>query len=56
MSNRVRMILHIISIVIALLGCGLIVLYGSWQLLLGVFLLTWGNNVGQRAGTNNKEV
>lgn len=41
-----KMIIESISaLIIGILGCYFIVIYGSWYLLLGIFLFCWSNNI-----------
>jgi len=45
--RKLRFINIIISIIVFPLGSYLIYSFGNWQLLLGIFLLMWGNNIAQ---------
>lgn len=38
----------IIAAIVTPIGIGLIFFYGGWQLLLGIYLLMWGNNIAQK--------
>lgn len=36
----------IFAIILLFIAISLIVIYGNWQIALGVFLLVWANNIG----------
>ena len=36
---------HLFAFIIGIVGFWLIIVYGSWLLALGVFLVIWGNNM-----------
>lgn len=39
-----------IGIVISLVGLYLVYDFGGWQLLIAIFVLTWGNNISLKYG------
>jgi hypothetical protein len=43
-----RLITLIIGLILFIISCYLIWVYGGWQLFLGIFLWTAANNIGQR--------
>jgi len=48
MDKSLIIILSSISALLSIAGMVLLWVYAGWQIALGVFLWTWGNNVGQR--------
>jgi len=40
----------ILALILGIIGMVLIIVYGNWQVALGIFIFTWGNNVSN----NNK--
>lgn len=45
---KVKMINIVIALLITPIGIYLVYVFGSWQLLLGIFLLMWANNISQK--------
>ena len=48
MNRKTRIALHLIAIGLGIIGTTLVITHTGWQVAVGVFLLLWANNIGNK--------